>query len=116
MSFVRVNSGEVEVGRPVPWSLYDDRRQLLLARGVIVETESQKQALMERGLFRKLQVSETRLNSEAGERPSDDMCSFDEIKLDIGDTLQLQAQSETSQSRHYVKLIGYLKGKSVVVF
>ena len=115
MSFVRVNSGEVEVGRPVPWSLYDDRRQLLLARGVIVETESQKQALMERGLFRKLQVSETRLNSEAGERPSDDMCSFDEIKLDIGDTLQLQTQSDSGQSRYYVKLIGYLQGKSILV-
>ena len=54
MSFVRVNSGEVEIGQPVPWALYDDRKQLLLARGVVVETETQKRALMERGLFRKL--------------------------------------------------------------
>ena len=47
MSFVRVNTGEVEVGQPVPWALYDDRKQLLFARGVIVETESQKKALIE---------------------------------------------------------------------
>ena len=33
-SFVRVNSGEVEVGRPVPWALYDDR--LLLEFRVVV--------------------------------------------------------------------------------
>ncbi len=115
MSFVRVNSGEVEVGRPVPWPLYDDKKQLLLARGVVVETESQKKALMERGLFRKLPVSETRVNTESGDKPAGDNCSFDEIKLDIGDTLQLQTQSDTGQARYYVKLIGYLKGKSVLV-
>ncbi|MDD2990548.1 MAG: flagellar brake protein [Zoogloea sp.] len=115
MSFVRVNSGEVEVGRPVPWPLYDDRHQLLLARGVVVETESQKNALIERGLFRKLKVSETRPSQELGGRPADDLCGFDEIKLDIGDTLQLQTQSDSGQSRYYVKLIGYLKGKSIIV-
>ena len=116
MSFVRVNSGEVEIGRPVPWALYDDRKQLLLARGVVVETETQKKALMERGLFRKLPISDTRLNTaDSGEKPADDQCGFDEIRLDIGDTLQLQAQGDAGQARYYVKLIGYLKGKSVIV-
>lgn len=115
MSFVRINSGEVEVGRPVPWPLYDERRQLLLARGVVVETESQKKALMERGLFRKVQVNDSRSNSESADRAADDLCSFDEIKLDIGDTLQLQTQSDNGQARYYVKLIGYLKGKSILV-
>ncbi len=115
MSFVRVNSGEVEIGQPVPWALYDDRKQLLLARGVIVETENQKRALMERGLFRKVQVSETRLNTDSGDKPADNLSAFDDIKLDIGDTMQLQAQGDAAQSRYYVKLIGYLKGKSVIV-
>lgn len=113
MSYVRINTGDIEVGKPVDWPLYDEKRQLLLARGVVVETESQKQALMERGLFRKLNLRETRLNTDSGERPSDDLCAFDEIKLDIGDTLQLQVQNDSQ--RYYVKLIGYLKGKSVLV-
>ena len=60
MSFVRINPGDVEVGQPVRWPLYDDKKQLLLARGVIVESDHQKQALLERGLFRKLTVSEHR--------------------------------------------------------
>ena len=115
MAFMRVNSGEVEIGRPVPWALYDDKKHLLLARGVVVETESQKKALMERGLFRKLPTSDTRLNTENGERAPDDLCAFDEIKLDIGDTLQLQLQGDAAQTRYYVKLVGYLKGKSVIV-
>ncbi|MBS0346938.1 MAG: flagellar brake protein [Proteobacteria bacterium] len=115
MSYVRINTGDIEVGKPVDWPLYDEKRQLLLARGVVVETESQKRALMERGLFRKLNLRETRVNTESGERPSDDLCAFDEIKLDIGDTLQLQLQTDSGQQRYYVKLIGYLKGKSVLV-
>lgn len=116
MSFVRVNSGEVEIGQPVPWALYDDRKQLLLARGVVVETENQKKALMERGLFRKLQISETKLNTESGgEKQSESSFAFDDVRLDIGDTLQLQSQGDSGQSRYYVKLIGYLKGKSIIV-
>ncbi len=115
MSFVRVNTGEVEVGQPVPWALYDDRKQLLFARGVVVETESQKKALIERGLFRKLPVNDTRLNTESGDKPADNLCAFDDIKLDIGDTLQLQSQGEGPQSRFYVRLIGYLKGRSIIV-
>ncbi len=115
MSFVRVNNGDLELGKPVPWPLYDERKQLLLARGVVLETDSQRRALLERGLFRKLPVRDGRVNPESGGRPSDDMCHFDEIRLDIGDTLQLQTQSESGQSRYYVKLIGFLKGKSVLV-
>ena len=115
MPFVQVKSGEVEVGRPVPWALYDDRKQLLFARGVVVETESQKKALIERGLFRKLAISDTRLNTESGDKPTDNLCAFDDIKLDIGDTLQLQSQGEGVQSRFYVRLIGYLKGRSIIV-
>ena len=114
MSFVRINPGDVEVGQPVRWPLYDDKKQLLLARGVIVESDHQKQALLERGLFRKLTVSEHR-STESPDRPAEDLRGLDEIKLDIGDTLQLQAQSDSSQARFYVKLIGFLKGKSVVV-
>lgn len=40
---------------------------------------------------------------------------LDQIKLKIGDVMQLQIQSEFGDSRHYVNLIGYLKGESVVV-
>lgn len=83
--------------------------------GLIVETESQKKALVERGLFRQLRVSDTRLNTEAGEKPSETFFRFEDVRLDIGDALQLQSQGDGGQSRFYVKLIGYLKGKSVIV-
>ena len=41
--------------------------------------------------------------------------SLDQIKLSIGDTIQLQFQSDIEQSRCFVTLIGYLEGQSVIV-
>src|SRR3569833_877498 len=41
--------------------------------------------------------------------------SLDQIKLGIGDTIQLQFQSDVEPSRCFVTLIGYLEGQSVLV-
>ena len=41
--------------------------------------------------------------------------SLDQIKLGIGDTIQLQFQSDVEPSRCFVTLIGYLEGQSVIV-
>jgi len=41
--------------------------------------------------------------------------SLDQIKLGIGDTIQLQFKSDVEPSRCFVTLIGYLEGQSVIV-
>ncbi|MDZ7584100.1 MAG: flagellar brake protein [Thiobacillus sp.] len=41
--------------------------------------------------------------------------SLDQIKLNIGDSIQLQFQSDIEPSRCFVTLIGYLKSQSVIV-
>ncbi|MDP1924970.1 MAG: flagellar brake protein, partial [Thiobacillus sp.] len=41
--------------------------------------------------------------------------TLDQIKLAIGDAIQLQFQSDVEPSRSFVTLIGYLEGQSVVV-
>jgi Flagellar protein YcgR/PilZ domain len=43
------------------------------------------------------------------------MLSLDQIKLSIGDTIQMQFQSDVEPSRCFVTLIGYLEGQSVIV-
>ncbi|NTV10325.1 MAG: flagellar brake protein [Zoogloea sp.] len=119
MSYARIKPGEIEVGRPVPWSLFDTENHLLLARGVVLESERQLQILLERGLFRKLNISDAKPAgddaAQASGRQDETLAGLDAIRLEIGDTLQLQSQAEGASVRYYVKLIGYLKGKSVVV-
>jgi hypothetical protein len=41
--------------------------------------------------------------------------TLDQIKLAIGDSIQLQFQSDVEPSRCFVTLIGYLEGQSVIV-
>jgi c-di-GMP-binding flagellar brake protein YcgR len=48
------------------------------------------------------------------ETPSERSVPLEEVKLAIGDAFQVQPQTDLAQSRYYVKLIGYLKGKSVL--
>jgi c-di-GMP-binding flagellar brake protein YcgR len=121
MSFVRVAEGELRVGQPAPWPLYDRDKNLLLARGVVVESDRQIAQLAMRGLFRKVKVAETvsakpQPDDEMGAgAPKEEVRALEDTKLAIGDTLQLQAQAEGGQARYYVKVIGYLVKKGLIV-
>lgn len=119
MPYERIKDNELHVGQPAPWSLYDQNNQLLLARGTVVESPRQLEQLMLRGLFRKLDIRES--VAPPPEARSDDpptreeIKGLDEIKLAIGDTLHLQSQTEGTSVRYAVKLIGFLRGKGLIV-
>lgn len=117
VNYQRLNLGDITIGKPVPWALYDENRKLLLARGVKLQSERQLQALMERGLFRIVQGGSPTVSGPVDEAPAprEDIRQLEDVRLSIGDTLQMQSRAEGDASRHYVKLIGYMKGKAVLV-
>lgn len=120
MSLEPVKQGELQIGQPVPWALYDQDNRLLLAKGALLETESQLEQLSKRGLFRKLSLrASAELPATAATATRDavqeELRPLEEFKLAIGDALQLQPQVGDGQLRYYVRLIGYLKGKGLVV-
>ena len=51
-TLVPVRKGEIAIGKPLPWAVYDANRVLLLNKGVEVTSEFQLQTLMEKGLYR----------------------------------------------------------------
>lgn len=121
--FVPVRKGDIEIGKPLPWAVFDHHRTLLLKQGFVLESSKQLEALSEKGLFRERQIpgasprrdgregSGAAGADQAGER----VLPFDEIKLAIGDPFQIQTQTDQAETRYYVRLIGYLKSKSVLV-
>ncbi|MCB1958111.1 MAG: flagellar brake protein [Rhodocyclaceae bacterium] len=118
VQYQKLNLGDIAVGKPVPWPLYDENRKLLLARGVKLESERQLSALMERGLFRVIQgVSQAAPREEEKEDagPREDIRKLEDIRLTVGDTLQMQSRAAGDESRYYVKLIGFLKGRGLIV-
>jgi len=118
MSFVQIQPDELKVGRPVVNPLYDIEHRLLLARGVVVESEHQREQLLVRGLYRKTaSASPTRSKTPEPEQEPEpaQTCQFDEIHVSVGENLQLQSHLEGAADRYGVKLIGYVKGRSLIV-
>ncbi len=122
--YIPIRKADIDIGKPLLWSVYNGDRQLLLKRGFVVETQSQLDGLAEKGLYRDSHGSDSvsalrRGADDAGargkaEQTTERLVALDEIKLSIGDPFQIQTQVEQSENRYYVKLIGYLKGKSVL--
>ncbi|MDB5802347.1 MAG: hypothetical protein JWL63_3286 [Rhodocyclales bacterium] len=42
---------QLQLGKPLPWNVFDDAGQLLLCKGYVIARESQMQVLMARGLY-----------------------------------------------------------------
>ncbi|MFA6970621.1 MAG: flagellar brake protein [Gallionella sp.] len=113
-----VRHKDIQLGIPLAWSVYDKFGRLLLREGFVVESARQLDGLAENGLFREAgRVAEkSAVTDSAGVKrvPVEKIEDFLSIKLVIGDTLQLQDFSPDKQ-RYFVKLIGFMNKKSVLV-
>jgi c-di-GMP-binding flagellar brake protein YcgR len=118
---IPVRKTDVVLGKPLPYSLYDQNSKLLLKAGVVVQTQNQLDVLSERGLYRdRMAANQVQAPSSIvpdGEpAPDKDGIQLDleDIRLQVGDLLQLQGAAADAP-RHAVKLLGYAKGRSVMV-
>jgi c-di-GMP-binding flagellar brake protein YcgR len=123
-----VRKSDIELGKPLPFAVFDVDHNLLLNRGVVVSSEHQIEVLLERGLFRErprdrpqtrqplVEVASAVEGGSGGQaRPLEESLSFDVIKLMPDDTLQLQPLMEGQTERFTVRVIGMMKPKSVLV-
>lgn len=118
---IPVRKTDVVLGKPLPYSLYDQNNKLLLKAGVVVQTQNQLDVLSERGLYRdRMAANQMQAPSSIvpdGEPAPDKdgiLLDLEDIRLQIGDVLQLQGVADDAP-RHAVKLLGYAKGRSVMV-
>lgn len=115
-----VRHNDIQLGLPLAWSVYDKSGRLLLREGAVVETARQLEGLSENGLFRQggaVHVARRGGTTEpVAEKsgPTEKVEDLLSIKLAIGDTVQLQDFSSDKQ-RYFVKLIGFMNKKSVLV-
>jgi c-di-GMP-binding flagellar brake protein YcgR len=116
-----VRKTDVVLGKPLPYSLYDQNNTLLLKAGVVVQTQNQLDVLSERGLYRD-RMAANQVQAPASVVPDGEstpdrdnsLLDLEEIRLQVGDVLQLQGAAADAP-RHAVKLLGYAKGRSVMV-
>ncbi len=54
METVKIDPDEIQVGQQLPWPVYDQKGRLLLQKGERIVSQSQLNALQERGLYREV--------------------------------------------------------------
>lgn len=130
MSLILANKDEIVVGKPSPYSLYDQAHNLLLAQGDRVRDEEHREALLASGACHELSWKESDGNDivgddllateevspqQTGEDGTGKRFTFDDMKLKAEDKLQLEPPPQLARERFLVKVIGFLRGASLLV-
>lgn len=121
-ALIPVRKADIAIGKPLPWAVYDAQHVLLLNKGVVVTSEHQLETLIEKGMYRegRTRVLEA-LRPQRAESVQDQPLEggvdmpFDRVHLAPGDLVQLQPLQEGVEERYNVRIIGMMKGKSVLV-
>jgi c-di-GMP-binding flagellar brake protein YcgR len=136
ISLIPVRQNEIALGKPLRWAVYDWHGKLLLASGSVVETQSQMDSLIANGFFHDkswdTELASSRAKSPLLGRPNKSNSSKEEAALEeesknkdvvmdmddvhwfVGETLYLQLHDNAAM-RYTVKLIGFVKNKTVFV-
>lgn len=115
-TYIPVRRRDLEVGKPIPWDVYDLQHNLLLKQGFVASTQVELDVLIRRGLVRVFDprgIGESKIAAQPASPEKE--VPLDEIKLAIGDPFQIQTQTDQSDDRYYVSLVGYSKNRSVLV-
>ncbi|PKO88786.1 MAG: hypothetical protein CVU16_13240 [Betaproteobacteria bacterium HGW-Betaproteobacteria-10] len=115
-AFVKVGVDDVVVGKPLAHPFYDGNRKLLLQRGYVIDSISQCEALIERGMYRNLHERPALAESSVARGAPvsrETVTSIEASKIHIGSVLIMQSSAEAP--RLPVKLIGYLKNRGLIV-
>jgi hypothetical protein len=117
VSRVPVKPQDIEIGRPLRWDVYDTHGHLVLARGAVIGSEADKAEVLRRRQLRELDLRLDVPSADAAEDGTetrrDVRILLDETRIQPGEAVQLQ--SSLDSTRFSVRLIGYHKGKSIVV-
>ncbi|MDH5190655.1 MAG: HD domain-containing protein [Gammaproteobacteria bacterium] len=52
MSIFKISSSEIQIGKPLSWTVYDANGKVLLKMGTVINSQRQLEALLARGLYR----------------------------------------------------------------
>ena len=128
MSLILVTPDQFTLGQALPWVLYDQDRNVLMAQGEVIASEEQLQSLLARNPLRELSWNAgsggaTSNKSESAEKTLDAALSsapessftFMDMRVRVGDRIQLQPPAAIGPERYIVRLIGYLENASMLV-
>lgn len=124
MSLILVNRSEIAIGKPLPWQLYDRESKVLIEQGGIVRDSGHLDELLADGACRELsweapggENGSSRLSAAAPppeQAGANAQFTFDDMKLHAESRLQLEPPKQLGRERFMVKVVGYMRGVSLL--
>lgn len=128
MSMIPVETEQLAVGEPLAWTIYDQDRNVLMELGQRIESEDQLQSLLARMPLRELDLTAAIDNKQSDKSATENanmeasladasasVFTFHDMRLRVGDRIQLQPPAAISSERFIVKVLGYLDNASLMV-
>ncbi|MEK7414297.1 MAG: flagellar brake protein [Planctomycetota bacterium] len=119
MSLIPIKKDEIEIGKPLPWTVFDPQRNRLAAAGEVIQTTEHLLLLLDshpcREPIREPGSNVGELSDKEINTVGQHTYPFAEMNLKVGDRLQIQPPAQLSPERFIVKLIGYLNNVSLLV-
>ncbi len=127
MNLIHLSKSDISIGKPLPWTLYDQRHSVLLEQGSVVSDNDHLDKLLAQGACHELVLEiptngngktlfDAGVNSEhlkpLGSRSH---FTFDDMRLKTEDRLQLHPPAQMASKPFLVKVIGFLRGHSLLV-
>lgn len=103
-TLVRIPPGALDVGRPLPWTVYDAQGQVLLRQGYVVRTESQLEHLFHRGHVRLRRVQGKTENASPDHRERNPFAEYGVFLDNLQTTLGAITEQHPSVARRLTGL------------
>ncbi len=129
MSLILANSNELVIGKAPPWPLFDSAHNPLLGEGEIIRDAKHRDALLAGGACHEMSwegsvaenigaslfTAEEAASGKTEAEKTDKGFTFDDMKLKAEDRLQLEPPAKLGLERLSVKVIGFLRGGSLLI-
>ncbi|QSP95731.1 phosphohydrolase [Marinobacter salinisoli] len=93
---VRIAPGALELGRPLPWNVYDAEGKVLLRQGYVIQTMGQLEQLFERGRFKPRTIRRPEESPEADNHERNPFADYPDLLHTLDLTLTAITNGEAS--------------------
>lgn len=111
MNLLPVTRDDLSLGTPLHWMVYDRHGNVLLEAGAILETLDDLDGLLALEPMRNPDEG----TATAAPEPEQKIYTFADMRLRVGDRLQIEPPATVSTERHMCKVIGWLDNLSLLV-
>ena len=103
-SLVKIAPGALEIGRPLPWDVYDAHGKVLLRQGYVIQTESQLDHLFERGRFKPRKIDRPQKAEFEDNRHRNPFADYAELLITLESTITAITNREESAQKRLLGL------------